>query len=200
MRTLPCTVLGILVITLIAALPAMAQTYGGAPNAPTPNFDQYPSFIETSSTLQDGTQVVLRCGYAATSAGIVPDASFVETSVLNERSGSYIRTQRIDHTIMLTTTGGAQGRYLIEATEPTGLLVAKGCQIDTATDSVQGCMPVQPTISAQQMITQDQNAGNQCSAFLTKATPQLDPATYNAQKTELFKNNLRQKARILETP
>ncbi|HEU0117265.1 MAG TPA: hypothetical protein VFR09_01420 [Alphaproteobacteria bacterium] len=182
-------------------LPTAAIAQGFAPQNSTPQakFDQYPSFIEINSTVADGTQVSLRCGYAQVGNNITADAGYMEMTFLNESSGSYLRYQRIDNKLILTAPQqGMKGQFLLEVVEPNGSATAKSCQFNPVGDSVSNCIANKPFMTSQQATQQDQSAAQQCGDFLNKATPQLDRVTYNAQKTEVFKNSLRQKVRILE--
>ena len=162
-----------------------------------PSFDQYPSFIEMSTSAQ-GIQSVLRCGYTAVAGQISADPGYYELTTLNQGSGMYLRIQHIDGKTIATTVGGNQGRFVLQVGGPNGATIAKECLNDPATDSLQGCVPAQPFMAPQDLYGQDQNVAGQCSNFLSKATAQLDPNTYNLQKTQLFKANLRQKAALLE--
>lgn len=212
MRT---TALGAFIALLTLSTAVNAQGYAPLPPsyapapAPTPappgvqsqNFDQYPSYLEMTSALQDGTQVVLRCGYTQSGTTSMADPGYMEMTVLNQGNGTYMRYQRIDNKLIMTVpVPGGVGRFLLEVVEPTGMVIAKSCQNNSANDTISGCTPGQPFMPAPQAMAQDQNASNQCGALLNKVTPQLDHFTYSAPKTQIFKNALRQKVGVLEAP
>ena len=189
-------------IFFIAALtfvtPLYAQTFGSA-QAPAAKFDQYPSFIEMSASGQNGGEALLRCGYGQNGTAIVADPGYMETSALNP-AGSYTRYQRIDNKILLTIPAGNSGRFIVEVVEPTGMTIAKNCQINTSNDTLLSCVAAQPFMTAQDAANQDQAAAGQCGDFFNKSLPQLNGFTYNQQKTNVFKNALRQKVAVLEEP
>jgi hypothetical protein len=178
---------------------ASAQT-----QPPVQNVEQYPSYIETSNTAQDGTELLIRCGYGENATGIIADPTYMEFSTLNQASGSYVRYQRINTKMVVTIP--AQGnnqngnRFLIEVVEPNGTAIAKNCLNNAASDTINSCIPAQPFMPPAQVATQDQSAATQCGAFLGKALPQLNRFTYSAPKTQIFKNNLSEKVTILEAP
>ncbi len=185
---------------------AHAQAYAPAPVTPTApaapttqNFDQYPSYIQMSSQMPDGSEVVLRCGYTQNGITILADPAYMEMSVLS--NGNYLRYQRIDNKLVVSVPA-QEGvtRLLMEVVEPTGITIAKNCQSNNANDTIQGCVGAQPFMPAAQVQQQDQNAASQCGALLARATPQLNRTTYSAPKTDIFKNALRQKVGMLEAP
>jgi len=196
------------VATLAFVQPAHAQAYTPTSPvpvpqqqaAPTQSFDQYPSFIEMNSTQPDGTQVVLRCGYSMNGVTIIADPAYMEMSFLNPTNGSYLRYQRIDNKIIITSPApGVVGRFVIQVSEPNGAVIAKNCTVNSANDTVANCTLAQPFLPPTQATTQDQNAASQCGTLLEKSIPQLDRLTYSAPKTEIFKNSMRQKVNILES-
>lgn len=190
MRSVVC---GFFALSLVMPIGAHAQTANGQ------KFDQYPSFIETSMQTPDGTQVVLRCGYTQNGGTITADAGFMETSTMNTSRNLYLRYQRIDNKIIMTTPSmKSPGRFTLALAEPNGIVLAKTCQFNGANDTINACVPDQPVMTSAQMTQQDQATAQKCGEFLKNATPQLDGTTFNAQKTEVFKNLLRQKVTMLE--
>jgi len=189
-----------LIAATLFSTSALAQANApGAQNQAQPNFDQFPSFIQMNASIQDGTQVVLRCGYSQNGMVISADPGYMEMSMLNEGTGSYLRYQRIDNKFIITVPAqNAPGRFMIEVVDPNGTTSAKNCVVDGVNDTIQGCTPIQPFMPAQQVSSQDTNAANQCGTFFSKATQQLDRYTYNSLKTDSFKNGLRQKVAVLE--
>lgn len=195
MRTLT---LSILLASLVLSSTAFAQaTLNGHPA----DFDQYPSFLEVTSHLPNNAMGVLRCGYSQTGTTITPDPSYMESTVLNPASNGYARYQRIDNKILITASApNMAGHFLIQVLEPNSTMAAKNCQMDLNTDSVQGCVNVKPFISAVDATNQDQGAAQQCGSLFTQALPQMDTTSYNLQKTEQFKNAVRQKVAVIEAP
>jgi hypothetical protein len=177
---------------------AYAQaTINGHPS----DFDQYPSFLQVSVHMQNGIETVLRCGYSLNGGAIVADPSYMESSVINVGANSYARYQRIDNKVVITAPApGIAGRYILQATEPNGTTFAKSCQLDLNSDTIQGCIAAQAFIPATEASKQDQGAAQQCGALFAKATPQMNAADFNLQKTEQFKAALRQKVAIIEAP
>lgn len=189
------------VLTAACLLTSSAAYAQATVNGHPADFDQYPSFLEVTTHLQGGAEVVLRCGYSQNGTTILPDAGFMETSVINPAANSYARYQRIDNKIIITGPApGVPGRFLLQVTEPNGATAAKSCQIDLNSDTIQNCVKVQAFIPPADATNQDQGAAQQCGSLFAKATPQMNPNDFNAQKTEMFKNTLRQKVAILEAP
>jgi hypothetical protein len=183
-------------VLILASSSAHAQaTVNGNPA----DFDQYPSFLEVTTHLPNNVETVLRCGYGQTGSTIVPDAGYMETSVVT--TTNFTRYQRIDNKIIITAPApGVAGRFLLQVTEPNGLIAAKNCQLDLNSDTIMNCTMVQPFVPAAEATNQDQTAAQQCGSLFAKATPQMATTTFSAQKTDQFKNALRQKVAIIEAP
>ncbi|MFY9288716.1 MAG: hypothetical protein WAO98_09485 [Alphaproteobacteria bacterium] len=192
MRSVVCGV-----FALCVALPAVAHAQASVNGQ---KFDQYPSFIETSMQTQDGTQVVLRCGYVQNGSNIVADPGFMETSTMNTNRNLYLRYQRIDNRILVTTPSSKiPGRFTVAVAEPNGIVLAKTCMFNGSNDTISACVAEQPIMTSAQMTSQDQLTASKCGEFLANAAPQLDRTTFNAQKTEAWKNALRQKVGMIES-
>lgn len=172
----------------------------GTVNGNAANFDQYPSFIELT-TASNGSEILLRCGYSSNGVNITPDPGFMESAVQNNSNSSYARYQRIDNKILITAPApGSPGRFVVQVTEPNGNVIAKSCVFNIASDTLQNCLAAQPFVPANEAAKQDQGVAQQCGDFFAKANPQLDVHGYDLQKTEIFKNALRQKIAIVEAP
>jgi hypothetical protein len=191
------------VLAATLALSSSAAYAQATINGHPADFDQYPSFLEASTHLPNNAETVLRCGYSQSGTSILPDASYMEFSLLNpSMAAGYMRYQRIDNKIILTVPapGGMQGRYLLQITEPNGMTAAKNCQMDLNTDTISNCSAAQAFAPAAEATKQDQGAAQQCGSLFSQATPKMDTTIYNAQKTDLFKAALRQKVALLEAP
>lgn len=186
------------VLIILAAISPAAFAQNGAQS-----FDQYPSFIELTTTLPTGTQVVLRCGYMVPPGRPATlDPGFQEISILNEKQGIYSRFQRIDDDIVATfrsPTAGDSG-LVMELVKVDGSVKAKSCQTNIGNDTIENCKPAQPINAVDQIRTEEQKMAAQCSALLNQGASQINPATASPQKTELFKTGLRQKVKILDAP
>ncbi len=168
---MPRLTLSLLIAALTLSAPAaFAQaTINGHPA----DFDQYPSFLEVTTHLPNNVETVLRCGYGQNGNTIVPDASFMELSVIN--ANSYARYQRIDNKIIMTAPApGMPGRFLLQVTEPNGLIAAKNCQLNLSTDTIQNCTTAQAFLPAAEATKQDQGAAQQCGDLFAQATPKMD--------------------------
>jgi hypothetical protein len=181
-------------LIVLATVPAFAQ---GAK----PSMDQYPSFIELSSSNSEDTQSVLRCGYMANGSTIALDKGYQEISVMNQAHKSYSRIQRIDDYLIATSIdpSGSQG-FLVELIAPNGAVKAKNCQNDAATDTIHDCHSISAFTFADQVKAGDQQVAMQCNELLKQGATQINPATASPQKTEEFKATLRQKVNILAAP
>lgn len=186
-----------LIISLILSSAAYAQaTVNGHPA----DFDQYPSFLQVSTHMPNNGEAILRCGYSQTGATILPDAGYMESSVINPLNNGYARYQRIDNKIVITAPAPVPGHFLVQITEPNGIVAAKNCMMDLNTDMLSSCTNAQAFISAADANKQDQGAAQQCGDLFNKAMPQMDKVSFNQQKTDQFKASLRQKVAILEAP
>jgi hypothetical protein len=185
-------------LTILSILPVMPAT--AQPGAP--SFDQYPSFLQLTSSMQDGTQVVLRCGYSSPNGqSVVLDPGFQEVSFLNQARGGYSRFQHIDNAVIATFTppAGMQG-VLLELVKADGSVMAKNCQMDVNNDTIANCQPAQPLAPAAQIKDQDQKTGAQCVTMLQQGGSQVNPSLASVPKTEAFKSGLRQKVNTLAAP
>jgi hypothetical protein len=180
---------------------ASAQAQGVAQSG-AQSFDQYPSFIEFTASTPDGTQSVLRCGYAANGGAIVLDPQFQEISVMNQAHKSYSRIQRIDNYLIATSVDPSGGSgMLLELVSPDGgPASAKSCQVNTTDDTIHDCRTVSPFTFVDQVKAGDQKIATQCAALLKQGGPQINPAVADPQKTEDFKAALREKVNILAAP
>ncbi len=181
---------------LLFALPATAQTPAGPQS-----FDQYPSFVEASVTGPDGTQSVLRCGYMVTPQGLFLDPGYREISIFNPGRGSYSRVQRIDD-LIIATANDPRGTpdFLLELVKPDGSVTAKACTTDPNSDTISNCAHLVPFTFANQLGAADTETGQRCDQLMREGSRQIDPSLADPQKTQTFKNALRQKAAILAAP
>jgi hypothetical protein len=166
------------------------------------SFDQYPSFIELTSTTPDGAKAVLRCGYSsANGATIHLEPAFRELSVINEAHKYYSRIQRVDDVLIATSTDPTGGNgLLLELIKPDGSVVAKSCQTDLNTDSIGNCKSVQNFTFADQVKAGDAKIATQCDDLVRTNGNQLNPSLASPQKTEVFMAALRQKVATLAAP
>ena len=177
------------------ATPAHAQQSGAQ------SFDQYPSFIELTGSNPDGTQSVLRCGYAVNGGAIVPDPGFQEISVMNQAHKSYSRIQRIDDYLIATSVDPSGGPgMLLELVKPDGSASAKNCRVNTSDDTIHDCSTISPFTFVDQIKAGDQKIATQCAGLLNQGGKEVNPAVADPQKTEEFKAALREKVNILAAP
>jgi hypothetical protein len=190
------SLLSLLVFLTAAAQPAFAQAQM------TPQkFDQYPSFLELTSGGSDGTQTILRCGYMVGNSGVVLDPDYQEVTVMNPGKGMYSRFQHIDTSIVATSLASANSQELmLELVRPDGSVLAKHCESDANTDTINNCTTVQAFAPAAQITGAAQQMYAQCETLLREGEAQINAATADPGKTEVFKERMRDKLRVLEGP
>jgi len=166
------------------------------------SFDQYPSFIELTSTRDDGTQSVLRCGYSSPNGhGVSADPGYREISVMNPSHKSYSRIQHIDNDFIATSIDpNGSSDLLLELVKADGTVAAKKCQTNTENDTISNCQTIQPFTFVDQVKAGDQKIGSQCADLVRRSASRMNPALADPQKTEMFKAGLRQKVGILASP
>ena len=181
-------------LLVLFAVPALAQ-------ANAPSFDQYPSFIELSTSTNDETQSVLRCGYAVSGGNIVMDTGFREISVMNQNHHSYSRIQHVDNMLIATSIDPSSGQaLLVELIRPDGSVSAKNCRNDAATDTIHDCRSISPFTFVDQVKAGDQQVAARCAELMKQGGARINPGLADPQRTQDFKGNLRQKINILASP
>jgi hypothetical protein len=166
--------------------------------------DQYPSILSYNADSTDGTEATLYCGYAwVDETGPRLDTDLRELSYLNESKETYLRVQRIDQSLIVTTVAdkkdsNGRKRFLLEAVNPDSSVTAKECQINLQNDTISDCVKSQPFMGGQQMKDKDAFIAQQCANLFAELRPQLSPKTPDAKKTEAFKNALRRKLETLK--
>ena len=190
--------LSCLFLALAFALPGFAVAQTATPQS----FDQYPSFIELTSSTPDGAKVVLRCGYSSPAGKVVVlDPSYHELSVINEGHKTYSRIQHIDNYLVATSSDPTGGPgLLVELVKPDGSTVAKNCQTDLNNDTIGNCHTIQPFTFANQIKEGDEKIIQQCTNMMTESGSKINPTLASVPKTESFKATLRQKITTLTAP
>ena len=166
-----------------------------------PSFDQYPSFLELSSSNNAETQSVLRCGYATNGSGVKLDPAY-QRNFGDEPKSPYSRIQRIDNMLIATSIDPTSNDSFlpVELVQPNGKTSAKNCQNDSTTDTIHDCHTIPPFTFVDQIKSGDQQITSQCRSLLKQGVAQINPALADVQKTEQFKDTLRQKVNALAVP
>lgn len=189
---------------IMPAIPPVSSTAPMAPAMPampTQNFEQYPSFIQSTAMNQDGSSTVTRCAYTDNGSGFASDASYLESTTMNQANGYYLRYQRANTFFIVTVPApNMPGRFFLEILTPQGNVEAKSCAVSITNDTIQNCSAAPLFMQANQIIAQDQSAVSQCTNIFGTMQSQMRHGIYNTLKTEILKNSLQQKVNILAGP
>jgi hypothetical protein len=178
--------------------PAQTSAQQGAQKS---DFDQFPNFVQFTSTDKEGTETILRCGYSpSVNKTFIIDPEYHEVSVQNPVQHTFSRLQHIGDAIIATFMPPNGQGLILELVKADGSLITKNCKTEMNNDTISNCSPAQPVAAAAEIRDNDQKITPQCSDLLQQHKAQINPDIANPQLAQTYKAGFTQKINALEAP